>query len=84
MCQRDYTLLAARGTSNHALTPGTAQITSSAIPRRPENLLRCKSTYFLLRAICDGIRKKLIVVTSAHTATNQKNRFTFGSGFMAR
>ncbi len=34
--------------------------------------------------MCDGIRKKLSVVTKAQAATNQKNRFTAGMGFIAR
>jgi hypothetical protein len=41
-------------------------------------------TYLRLRAICDGIRKKLIATMSTTTDTNRKNWLTGGSGFMPR
>ncbi len=36
------------------------------------------------RGMCEGIRKKLRAVIDAQPATNQKNRFTPGSGCIAR
>ncbi|MEN9704823.1 MAG: hypothetical protein RLZZ393_702 [Pseudomonadota bacterium] len=54
-----------------------ADVLQPAQRRQPATCLRCEG-------MCDGIRKKLSVVTKAQDATNQKKRFTAGSGCIAR